>query len=115
MSTQEAVRAAELLSQLIALRSHQPGPDGIGGNEQCVWAQGGQSGDIVEYYPVGYGVIDGACFSLNVKRVLCQDRPAAQLGYGPFLGQVSATTVTEGTGFLFTETTTVFTSVTFFP
>jgi acetylornithine deacetylase len=34
VSTQEAVRAAELLSQLIALRSHQPGPDGIGGNER---------------------------------------------------------------------------------
>jgi hypothetical protein len=72
--------------------------DGVGGNEQCVWAQGGQAAgwpEVSQYYPVGFGVVDGACFGLTVDRVLCQDRPAAQLGIGPFVGSVTAVTTTS--------------------
>lgn len=34
MTAVEALRAADLLQKLIPLRTHQPGPDGIGGNER---------------------------------------------------------------------------------
>jgi acetylornithine deacetylase len=34
MSTAEATRAASLLTQLIGIRTHQPGPDGTGGTEK---------------------------------------------------------------------------------
>lgn len=90
--------------------------NGVGGNEQCVWAEGGQSKEVVEYYPIGYGIIDGACFGLTVQRILCQDRPAAQLGLGPFVGPVTTTTTTFiGEQYAFTSTSTVLTTVTFYP
>ena len=36
MNPLEASRAAELLSQLIRIRTHQPGADGVGGNERAL-------------------------------------------------------------------------------
>ena len=34
MTAAEGVRAADLLQQLIAIKTHQPGPDGVGGAEK---------------------------------------------------------------------------------
>lgn len=94
--------------------------NGVGDEEPCVWAMGGSSNNTIslQYFPIGYGVIDSACFNLQVSQILCQDRPPAQLGHGPFLGASTiVTTIFSGTANVgpITTVSTTFTTVTFFP
>lgn len=92
--------------------------NGVGGDEECVWAVGaaaGQSPPIL--LPIEYGIVNQACDDAAVSQILCQDRPPAQVGHGPFLGSSSViATVTFGVTYTATDTADIVTTtITFYP
>lgn len=91
--------------------------NGVGDGEECVYAY--NTADPVnhlEYQPVGFGLVGSACAAAHVQSILCQEGPAADLGYGPFIGVGSTTTISSGIAATLTQTVTTTTVVvTYYP